>query len=80
MMCGQSYSDTSRLVADHIKPHKGDYELFTSLDNLQCLCKTCHDAAKQSQDRTGLIRGCDVNGQPRDHNHPWTAKGSQGGE
>lgn len=30
-------------IVDHIKDHQGDWELFWSLDNLQSLCKQCHD-------------------------------------
>lgn len=31
-------------VVDHIKPHKGNLELFWNASNLQSLCKRCHDA------------------------------------
>jgi 5-methylcytosine-specific restriction enzyme A len=35
-----------RLVAaeevDHIKPHRGDHQLFWDSDNWQALCKPCH--------------------------------------
>lgn len=34
-------------VVDHIKPHKGDMDLFKDPDNLQSLCKKCHDKYKQ---------------------------------
>lgn len=34
-------------VVDHIKPHKGDETLFFAADNLQSLCKPCHDGTKQ---------------------------------
>src|ERR1700756_1909496 len=30
-------------VADHIYPHKGDWKLFTNLNNLMGVCKPCHD-------------------------------------
>lgn len=30
-------------IADHIKDHKGNVELFYSLENLQGVCKHCHD-------------------------------------
>jgi 5-methylcytosine-specific restriction enzyme A len=43
--------DTSQLVADHVVPHRGDEALFWDHANLQCLCKTCHDSVKQSEDR-----------------------------
>lgn len=30
-------------VVDHIVPHRGDQKLFYDRNNLQALCKTCHD-------------------------------------
>lgn len=51
--CGRIEADTSQLVADHIKAHKGDERLFWDEANLQCLCKPCHDGPKQSFERTG---------------------------
>ena len=50
-MCGAVHSDTSLLVADHIRPHRGDEALFWDEGNLQCLCKRCHDGAKQRGER-----------------------------
>lgn len=37
-------------VVDHIKPHKGDLDLFWDPENLQSLCKACHDGRKQRED------------------------------
>lgn len=34
-------------VVDHIKPHKGDQELFWDESNWQPLCKACHDSDKK---------------------------------
>jgi 5-methylcytosine-specific restriction enzyme A len=31
-------------IADHIRPHRGDEELFYDPDNLQPLCWKCHSA------------------------------------
>lgn len=56
--CGTINSDTSRLVADHKRPHRGDPDLFWDRENLQCLCKACHDGAKQAEERRlGLAGG-----------------------
>lgn len=53
--CGVSLGHvTSGLVCDHIRPHKGDPALFWDRGNLQCLCKPCHDSAKQSEERRGV--------------------------
>jgi len=53
--CGRIEADTSRLVADHVVPHRGDRRLFFDLGNLQTLCKTCHDTHKQRAE--GAARG-----------------------
>ena len=37
-------------VVDHIKPHKGDEELFYDEGNLQGLCKSCHDRKTAKED------------------------------
>jgi 5-methylcytosine-specific restriction protein A len=38
--------------ADHIVPHRGDYQLFWC-GELQSLCERCHNSLKQSQERRG---------------------------
>lgn len=50
-MCGRIEGNTSQLVGDHIKPHRGDRALFLDRSNLQCLCKACHDSKKQREER-----------------------------
>lgn len=52
-MCKRIDGRSAQLVADHIKPHKGDEALFWDRANLQCLCKPCHDSDKQSAERHG---------------------------
>lgn len=49
--CRKVEADTSKLVADHIIAHRGDEALFWAEANLQCLCKACHDSAKQREER-----------------------------
>jgi 5-methylcytosine-specific restriction endonuclease McrA len=49
--CGVIEGDTSKLICDHIKPHKGDRILFWDEENLQTLCWSCHSGEKQSQER-----------------------------
>lgn len=51
--CGHIEGDTSQLVADHIKPHRGDPVLFWDPANVQTLWKPHHDAAKQREERRG---------------------------
>jgi 5-methylcytosine-specific restriction protein A len=54
--CKRIESDTSQLVADHKTPHRGNEALFWDEENLTCMCKPCHDGAKQSLERTGKAR------------------------
>jgi len=60
-------------VADHIRAHRGNLDLFFDRKNLQSLCKTCHDSHKQAQDRNadGVLRGAGLDGRPLDLAHPW---------
>lgn len=44
-------NETHLLVADHKVPHRGDEALFWDDGNLWCLCKACHDGAKQREER-----------------------------
>ncbi len=37
-------------VVDHVKPHKGDYDLFWQESNWQPLCKPCHDTKTATHD------------------------------
>jgi 5-methylcytosine-specific restriction protein A len=52
--CGRTEGNTSRLVCDHIKPHRGDERLFWQDTNLQTLCKSCHDEVKQQEEQSTL--------------------------
>jgi hypothetical protein len=56
-------------VADHITPHRGDYDLFFN-GALQSLCKHHHNKVKQSIEEHGYDNSCDVDGRPLDPNHP----------
>jgi len=47
-MCGRLQGNTSKLVADHRRPHRGNAQLFWDMNNLQTLCDSpCHSSAKQ---------------------------------
>ena len=50
-LCKRIEANASRLVADHITPHKGDERLFWDETNLQALCWNCHSGAKQRAER-----------------------------
>jgi 5-methylcytosine-specific restriction endonuclease McrA len=58
---------------DHVEPHDGDPVKFWA-GPFQSLCSTYHSAGKQSEERTGRKRGCDVDGKPFDQSHPVDAK------
>lgn len=47
----------SGLVCDHVKPHRGDLALFWNEENLQTLCKPCHDNAKQRDEASARRLG-----------------------
>lgn len=69
--CLASGKTESANIADHKKPHKGDRKLFFDPTNLQSLCKTCHDAAKATLERSGVLPGCGLDGLPLDPAHHW---------
>jgi 5-methylcytosine-specific restriction enzyme A len=54
VMCSQEGRITAASVVDHIKPHKGDQQLFWDPSNWQALCKPHHDSHKQRQERGGI--------------------------
>ena len=54
--CGRMEYDTSKLVADHKTPHRGNPALFWDIYNLQCMTKRCHDSGKQSMEKSGKAR------------------------
>lgn len=57
-------------VVHHRLPHKGDWALFSSVANLESLCKPCHDSEAQSEERTGYSKQIDGDGWPADPRHP----------
>ncbi len=59
--CEQVGEITPATVVDHIKPHRGDVDLFWDTNNLQTLCKHCHDSIKQAEEH-GNIKGVDESG------------------
>lgn len=73
--CGRLGKVTAATVVDHIVPHRGDDGLFWDVSNHQALCKSCHDSVKQSEERSGRIKGCDVSGVPVDPGHHWAGRG-----
>jgi hypothetical protein len=56
-------------AADHIQPHRGDYQAFW-FGALQSLCTNCHDQAKRYAEIRGFTPGTDADGFPLDARHP----------
>lgn len=69
-LCLKAGRLTPATVADHIEPHRNDPVKFWK-GRLQSLCATCHNAVKQAQEKTGHLRGGDLDGLPLDPNHHW---------
>lgn len=51
--CARQGKITPATVVDHIVPHKGNLELFWDENNLQALCKSCHDRKTAKEGRWG---------------------------
>lgn len=56
-------------VVHHIKAHKGDLDLFFDVNNLQSVCKACHDGPIQSEEVRGFSTDIGSDGWPTDPNH-----------
>ena len=57
-------------VVHHIKAHQGNLELFCDLNNLQSVCKSCHDSSIQSTEALGYDTQIGNDGWPTDPKHP----------
>lgn len=51
-------------IVDHRTPHKGDVALFHDPDNLQSLCKRCHDRDKRLEERGKTVVYFGTDGYP----------------
>lgn len=49
--CRMCAKPDARPIGDHIEPHRGDRRRFFDDDNVQTLCKPCHDGPKQRIER-----------------------------
>jgi 5-methylcytosine-specific restriction endonuclease McrA len=56
-LCENCLLDDGRVTAadtvHHLKPHRGDWSLFTDPANLGSVCKSCHDGEIQRGERAG---------------------------
>ena len=56
-MCGKVEADSSKLVADHKRPHRGVLALFWDPENLETLCASpCHSKHKQRIEQQAEMR------------------------
>ena len=62
------------VIADHVKPHRGDWNSFW-LGELQSLCRHCHESGKKYAEQRGFRSDIGEDGWPLDRNHP-TYKGN----
>ncbi len=63
-MCLEQGRTTAATVVDLITAHRGDLDLFHDPENLQPLCKPCHDRHAQRRDKGGDVRAIGVDGWP----------------
>lgn len=70
VLCAGVYPALDSPTCDHITPHRGDVVLFLNPDNLQTLCKHCHDSAKAKIEARGYSNAPDATGWPNDGDHP----------
>lgn len=75
VMLRRGRSGDNSAVVHHLKPHKGDPDLFYDLDNLQSLCKKHHDSDAQSVESRGYSVEVGEDGWPIDPAHPANHRG-----
>jgi len=69
-MCSERGTPSPATVADHVMPHKGDWNAFM-LGKLQSLCSSCHDKTKAQIERAGYSFEPGADGFPADRRHPF---------
>jgi 5-methylcytosine-specific restriction enzyme A len=67
--CLQKHLVVSAVVADHIRPHKGDKNEFW-MGKLQSLCTRCHESGKKYEEQRGYRSDIGLDGWPIDPKHP----------
>ncbi len=69
--CLQRGKTVMAIIVHHVKPFRGDWDLFLDFDNLQSVCKLCHDGSIQREEKSGHRIGHTADGRPVDPAHPW---------
>lgn len=52
--CNQLGVTTQATVVNHIKPHKGDVNLFHDYSNIEGVCAPCHDGVIKREERNKM--------------------------
>ena len=73
-ICLQRGEVTPATHADHVEPHKGDWNRFL-LGDLQSLCARCHSGPKRMVELRGYDTRIGLDGYPVDPNHPVYRRG-----
>lgn len=68
--CAKQGKTNVARVVNHIRPHKGDWDLFIDPANWEAICKEHHDSDAQSEDLLGYSTETGLNGFPTDPKHP----------
>jgi len=68
--CKKMGKITEATVADHITPISDDPKARLDPNNLQSLCKECHDTIKQRMESESYNQ-VGLNGMPMSKDHPW---------
>lgn len=63
VFCAEQGQVVRATVVDHVKPHRGDWNLFV-LGPLQSLCAPCHNSTKKTLEQEKP--GADADGWPLD--------------
>jgi 5-methylcytosine-specific restriction endonuclease McrA len=67
-LCLEAGRVTPATVADHLQPHRGDYNAF-KLGSLRSLCADCHNRLDSANNAPRYpVR---EDGTPSDPSHPW---------
>ena len=62
---------TAATVVHHLRPHRGDWDLFRDPSNLASSCKRCHDSTEQGIEARGYDKRIGEDGWPADERHPF---------
>jgi len=65
---------------DHRVPISAGGPPFPPTSGLTSFCRPCHSSKTAAEQAGKTMRGCGLDGQPIDPNHPWNVSDTTGGE